>query len=267
MASAAVLHLVAVLLLLGAAGAPAPTPSATPELRVVPIVDEKALPLVTDGEDARDGASVEAAPAPDLASGGEAPTPRLERAPEAGAEREQILAQDAAPVPVVSPQEATPSIPVVAPPEAPPPVPRRKPAPPAVTAARDPPPVPAAKPADAAADGADVLDPTEEGGGRRGSPDRSGNRYLALVRAEIERQRPAPLETRSPIAEGTAVFVLVIDRGGRLLVLQLRKSSGAASLDDSGAEMIRRAAPLPPLPPEIPGEAVELEVALALFPR
>jgi protein TonB len=265
MASAAALHLVAVLLLLGVARAPAPTPPAAPELRVVPVVADKALPLVTDGEDARNGASVEAAPAPDLASGGEAPTPRLERAPEAGAEQEQILARDTAPAPapVISPQEAAPPILVAAPPEAPPPVPRRKPAPPVETAARDLPPLPVAKPAD----GADVIDPKEEGGGQRGSPDRSGNRYLALVRAEIERQRPAPLETRSPIAEGTAVFVLVVDRGGRLLVLQLRKSSGAASLDDSGAEMIRRAAPLPPLPPEIPGEAVELEVALALFPR
>jgi protein TonB len=60
---------------------------------------------------------------------------------------------------------------------------------------------------------------------------------------------------------------MVVDRGGRLLTLQLSKSSGAPVLDDTGAEMIRRAAPLPPVPPEIPGEAVELEVALALFPR
>lgn len=104
------------------------------------------------------------------------------------------------------------------------------------------------------------------GGGERGSPDRSGSRYLSLVRAEIERQRLYPAEGRGSSVQGTAVFALVIDRAGKLLVLELTRSSGAPLLDHAGAEMIRRAAPLPPVPPEIPGEAVELEVALRLFP-
>lgn len=262
MAWAAALHLVAVLLLLWAASGPASMSPAAPEFRVVPIVEEEALPLVTPGKDETNSASVAAPPAPDLASGGEAPTPHLatapEAAPEAPPERERVLA------------EAAPAPAAVAPPlEASPPLPRRKPTPPAVTAdaAAAPSRRSGAKPSAAApTNRADVVGPEQSGGGARGSPDESGSRYLALVRAEIERQRVYP-ETRDRAVGGTAVFALVVDRDGRLLVLQLRKSSGATVLDDTGAEMIRRATPLPPLPPEIPGEAVELEVALALFAR
>jgi protein TonB len=258
LAWAAALHVLALLLLLGAAGTLAPTRFDAAEFQVVPLVEQQAAPLVTAGQDDMvDGASIEAPPAPDLASGGEAPTPRLEAGSETGPDREQSLARASAPSLIAAPPE-------------PPPLPQQKPSPPVMTAeaASEPPPRPAAKPKTVApGKGADIINPDEDGGGARGSPDRSGNRYLALVRSEIERQRVYPSKASSRAPEGTAVFVLVVDRNGRLLVLQLSKSSGAAALDDTGAEMIRRAAPLPPLPPEIPGEAVELEVALALFPR
>jgi protein TonB len=254
-ALALALHLVAALLVLAPAGAPPGGAFFATEVELVTAPADEGLPLVTDGTENRPGASLPAPKAPALASGGEDAAPRLAAAPDASAER------------IVEHAPAEPSADAAL--EESPPLPRAKPTAPVAVAAAEAPPRPATKPPAAAPSGGGaIVGPETAGGGELGSPDQSGHRYLSQVRAEIERNRVYPAgATRSRAVEGTAVFVLVVDRSGRLLVLQLTKSSGAAALDDTGAEMIRRAAPLPPVPPDIPGEALELEVALALSQR
>jgi protein TonB len=257
-ALALALHLVAALLILAAASVPRGADFLATEVELVPMEAVEALPLVTEGTENRPGASLPAPEAPALASGGEEPTPQVAAAPEAEPERAPVAAAETPPAAAGAEARA----------EAPPPVPRAKPAPPIAVASAEPPPRPATKPQAAMPPPkADIVGPEAAGGGTFGSPDEAGHRYLSLVRAEIERNRIYPRGARNEALEGTAVFLLVVDRSGRLLVLQLAKSSGAPALDDTGAEMIRRAAPLPPVPPDIPGEALELEVALALSQR
>src|SRR5690349_8623520 len=81
---AVALHVAAVVLLLGAARAPMPVRFAAADLQVVPVVEAPMPPLVTDGDDQAAGASIPAPSSPSLASGGEAPTPDLQAAPNAG---------------------------------------------------------------------------------------------------------------------------------------------------------------------------------------
>lgn len=253
MASAAALHLALLVLLLGAGTADAPLRYAAVEFRVLPPAEDEASDeesrRFTDGGESFDTANIAAPPSPDLASGGPAFEPAVETAPAPAPQPPREAERKAAP------SESPP-----------PPVPRAKPAPP-LSASTEAPAAPLPLAPDLFPPSFDAFDAASAaGGGERGSPDRSGSLYLSLVRAEIERQRLYPSAGQGASVQGTAVFALVVDRAGRLLVLELTRSSGAPLLDDAGAEMIRRAAPLPPLPPEIPGEAVELEVALRLFP-
>jgi protein TonB len=253
---ATALHIMVVLLLLGAAAAIAPTPpppDVPTEVQITwtPQEESQHIPLITEGEGQVPTASLRAPEADTPASGGAAPEPRL------AASLEGKSPEPADPSPP-RPSEAQPA-------EAP--LPRPKPAPPVLTAAApsEAPPVPSSKPnPPQSGGGADILNPFETGGGLRGSPNLSGDRYLSLVRAEIERRR-AYASLPHDLLGGTAIFGVIIDRDGRILALRLRKSTGTRILDDTGAEMIRRAS-LPPPPPEIPGEAIELEVALQLWP-
>jgi protein TonB len=51
-----------------------------------------------------------------------------------------------------------------------------------------------------------------------------------------------------------------LDRTGRLMSRRVERSSGNAELDSLALELLGRAAPLPPPPPEMPGAVVELVV-------
>lgn len=76
--------------------------------------------------------------------------------------------------------------------------------------------------------------------------------------AHLERHKRYPAD--APLRPGqvaTTYVLIVMDRSGRVLAVQTERSSGIASLDREGIERVWRAQPLPPLPPEIPGDTVE----------
>jgi protein TonB len=54
-----------------------------------------------------------------------------------------------------------------------------------------------------------------------------------------------------------------IDREGHVLSAKLARSAGSEALDDEAVAMIRRAEPLPAVPPEIPGQSVTLTVPVS----
>ena len=93
-----------------------------------------------------------------------------------------------------------------------------------------------------------------------------GDPYLNKLRAEIERHRTYPPAARALGLEGTAQYVMLIDRQGRLMRVTLLHSSGADILDKTGIEMIERSAPFAPLPPEFVGEQLKLVLTLHLAP-
>jgi periplasmic protein TonB len=93
-----------------------------------------------------------------------------------------------------------------------------------------------------------------------------GDRYLNLIRDRILSKRDYPAVANPLQLSGVAFFELVLDRAGSLLSLRLVRTSGVGTLDDVGTDMIRRAAPFPPVPEDIAGERLRLSLTLALGP-
>ncbi|WP_230461478.1 energy transducer TonB [Sphingobium sp. CAP-1] len=57
--------------------------------------------------------------------------------------------------------------------------------------------------------------------------------------------------------EGRVQVRFVIDRAGALLEGAVVRGSGNASLDDEAGAMLRRAAPYPRAPADVPGDRIE----------
>jgi len=119
--------------------------------------------------------------------------------------------------------------------------------------ARKPPRAKAARPATEAPDAARPG----EGG---------GDRYLNQIRDEILSQSDYPAVADPMKLAGTARFEIVLNRAGALVAAKLVRTSGVGTLDDVGLGMIRRAAPFPPVPTDIPGEMIRLSLSLYLGP-
>jgi len=85
-------------------------------------------------------------------------------------------------------------------------------------------------------------------------------RYMAELRAWLEKHKRYPRVAQRQRSEGTALLAFVMSPDGRVLSYEVRKSSGHAVLDDEVRAMIERAAPLPPIPPEL--ERGQLEVVV-----
>lgn len=180
------------------------------------------------------------------------------------------------------PQEEPPPAPAAAPP----PKPYREP-PPQMAAAPRPPPAPApaqpsppepAPSSPAPTSGTQAPNPEPETGnqGRSGSDssrdsgdgsdtsagaDPGAERdYYALLLAWLERHKDYPREARARRREGTAMLQVEMDRNGRVLSYGIRQSAGHGVLDSAVEQMIRRAQPLPPLPPEMPQQRLSFVV-------
>lgn len=83
--------------------------------------------------------------------------------------------------------------------------------------------------------------------------------------AHLERHKRYPGSARSRRQEGVTRIAFSMDRQGRLLAVSLRTSSGVGSLDEESVELLHRAQPLPPPPPEIGGERLDLVVPVEFF--
>ncbi|AGK56470.1 TonB family protein [Hyphomicrobium denitrificans 1NES1] len=71
--------------------------------------------------------------------------------------------------------------------------------------------------------------------------------YLGQVNDHVQRAKVNP---RSAIA-GTVIVRFTIDVDGKLLSKEVAKSSGSKVLDDAATAALDRAAPFPPIPPEV----------------
>ena len=89
----------------------------------------------------------------------------------------------------------------------------------------------------------------------KGAPDIRA-RYLARVAALLEKAKRYPLLARRRGQEGTAVVRFSIGADGTLSGLEVARSSGARLLDEAAMDMVRRAAPFPPVPAELGGALV-----------
>lgn len=107
------------------------------------------------------------------------------------------------------------------------------------------------------ADSADAGAGEDRAGG--GNPGAAAD-YLARLQAWLERHKEYPSRARQRRQEGTALLQVEMDRDGRVLSYRLENSAGHAALDREVEAMIRRASPLPPLPPEMPQQRLSFVV-------
>lgn len=84
--------------------------------------------------------------------------------------------------------------------------------------------------------------------------------YLATLRAWLERHRQYPRQARLRRLEGTALLYFVIDRSGEILEFRIEESAGSPILDQEVKQMLRRARPLPPFPPELEEARLHLRI-------
>jgi len=80
--------------------------------------------------------------------------------------------------------------------------------------------------------------------------------------AHINRYRRYPAEAQAHKMTGTVTVEFMLDRRGQLLSSRVMHSSGSAVLDEEAVDLLRRAAPLPTPPQEVPPEGIHLAVPI-----
>lgn len=173
------------------------------------------------------------------------PSPQAPPAPDPPPEPPRPPVEQAVPPPepAVPPPTAM-DFPKPAPPPPPPPQPQAQPPrpppprPPTDNQATAPQPSPLHNPADV------LIGP---GGGGQ-------TEYFTKLARRLAQYRYYPKSSRDAHEEGRVVMRIVIARDGRLLDARIERSSGFPAIDAAELETIRRAAPFPPLPLNIPGE-------------
>jgi protein TonB len=90
------------------------------------------------------------------------------------------------------------------------------------------------------------------------------DKWEGRVLARLARFRRYPDDARRARQQGTAYIRFRIDRDGHVLSSSLERSSGYPDLDAAAMETLRRADPLPKIPPDRPDQ-VELLVPIEFF--
>ena len=87
---------------------------------------------------------------------------------------------------------------------------------------------------------------------------RARNAYLDLVARHTARYRFYPRISADNKQEGRVVTRVTIARDGRLIDVRIDKSSGWPAIDAAELETIRKSAPFPPVPGDMPGDPLIL---------
>jgi periplasmic protein TonB len=91
--------------------------------------------------------------------------------------------------------------------------------------------------------------------------------FEALLVAHLDRYKRYPRASQMRGEQGVALLRFTMDRQGRVLGFRLEQGSGHAALDEEVLALIRRAEPLPPFPPEIAVQQLELVVPVRFWLR
>src|SRR5581483_2326795 len=80
--------------------------------------------------------------------------------------------------------------------------------------------------------------------------------WITQVAARLERNKRYPSGARGDQGEATIAFS--VDRQGGVHNVRIVRGSGVSALDQEALALVKRAQPLPPPPPEIPGAQIPL---------
>jgi protein TonB len=78
----------------------------------------------------------------------------------------------------------------------------------------------------------------------------------------LERNKRYPAAARSHNEQGVAHMAFTLDREGHVIASRIIKSSGSSALDHESLELLQRAQPFPPAPPELAGNQISLTVPI-----
>ena len=82
------------------------------------------------------------------------------------------------------------------------------------------------------------------------------------VHTHLARHKRYPHAAQVRRQEGIAQLRFKMNRAGEVLAYRIERSSGVAALDDAVLAMVRRAQPLPRIPPELAEEEIEFVVSV-----
>jgi periplasmic protein TonB len=94
-----------------------------------------------------------------------------------------------------------------------------------------------------------------------GAPRIAPSWQTELVR-RLEQYKRYPSDAQSRGVEGVVMLSFSVDRNGRVLTHEIARSSGHPELDKEVVSMIERAQPLPPFPPSMPEDKLDLTVPI-----
>jgi protein TonB len=86
--------------------------------------------------------------------------------------------------------------------------------------------------------------------------------WQSQLLAHLARYKRFPLAAQRRGEQGVVMMRFTLDREGHLLSAIITQGSGYADLDAEAEAWIRRAEPMPPLPPELSQSGLELSVPL-----
>lgn len=256
----------------GASGATPQPPETVPE--TMPMTPPEPQPETTEAPPVEPPTLPAAAPLPEPLP---VPDPVTEALPVETTDPKPEP-KDPPPEPVTPPPKPVPTAP--APAVKPPPPPRpapsepvqpRRPAAAATPAPSTAPPAPSPAPAVPGAPTASgVGDAVNQGTStaRSGGGDPGARQdYLSSLQAWLERHKTYPRAAKLRRQEGTVLLRFSIDRQGRVLNHAIVRSSGHDALDEQVETLIRRASPMPAMPPTVPGDTLQVTVPIVFALR
>ena len=86
--------------------------------------------------------------------------------------------------------------------------------------------------------------------------------YILELKSWLSQYKKYPQQAYRLKQEGVVIIGLVIDRSGKIISHEIKRSSGHQPLDQEVELMIRRAGKMPALPDDFPGESLELLIPI-----
>jgi protein TonB len=87
-------------------------------------------------------------------------------------------------------------------------------------------------------------------------------RWTSRISTLLERNKRYPKAAREHRESGVVQVSFTIDREGRLLSSNVKKSSGHGLLDEEAIAILKRAQPFPPVPAEVPGQTISMTIPI-----
>lgn len=86
--------------------------------------------------------------------------------------------------------------------------------------------------------------------------------YLARLMAHLNAHKDYPRPAQEAHIQGVVLVHFTMDRQGRVLSFAIQKSSGVPLLDRGAQSTVMQAQPLPPMPPDFPGQTLTLTLPI-----